>query len=313
MAQTDSEEEDIERLDSIANIELLIETRSDRLFRARLNWQQHVRLLVAEKNFERYYRMSLESFEKLVDLVRPTITFDEDMSIRSSGGTAAYISAEIVMHCLIRYLAGGSYLDIRLVGTISIPSFYRCLHIGVRAISQCQALTIRFETDDTSLKNRQNLFRDLSSHEVIRGCVGCIDGILIQTKAPSLSDVPNPRDYFSGHYGMYGLNVQAVCDHAYRFIWMGVNTPGGMSDHTNYQLCSISSLVESLPTTKYVLGDNAYQVTEHLLTPFSGSQNEDVWNDFFNLLESTANQGRANIWNIQLSLGAFPATTEDEV
>jgi hypothetical protein len=81
---------------------------------------------------------------------------------------------------------------------------------------------------------------------------------------------------------MFGLNVQAVCDHAYRFLWVGVSGPGGMSDQTNYELSNISTLVEQLPTATYVVGDNAYQVTEDLLTPFSGSQKGFIWNDSFN-------------------------------
>jgi hypothetical protein len=112
---------------------------------------------------------------------------------------------------------------------------------------------------------------------------------------------------------MYGLNVQAVCDHAYRFLWIGVSAPGGMSDQTNYEMSNIATLVEQLPTSTYVLADNAYQVTEHLLTPFAGSQKGCIWNDSFNFhwsqvrikIEQTFGicNSRCGVFQRQLTLG----------
>ena len=113
-----------------------------------------------------------------------------------------------------------------------------------------------------------------------------MDGILIGIKAPSLRDVPNPRDYWSGHYHRYGLNVLAMCNHAYRFTWIGVNGPGGMSDNTNYALSSLADIVESLPTGTHINSDNAFDATEHNVTPFSGSQKDLQWNDVYNFFHS---------------------------
>jgi hypothetical protein len=41
-----------------------------------------------------------------------------------------------------------------------------------------------------------------------------------------LRDVPNPRDYFSGHKKDYGINVQGVCDARRRILVATFNTPG---------------------------------------------------------------------------------------
>lgn len=38
----------------------------------RLSWEEHVSEL-QERNFKRYYRMTLEAFEKLVELLRPSL------------------------------------------------------------------------------------------------------------------------------------------------------------------------------------------------------------------------------------------------
>ena len=59
----------------------------------------------------------------------------------------------------------------------------------------------------------QNGFQAKCAHGLIRGCVGCIDGLLIEIKCPSESECGNsPNSYYSGHYCCYGLNIQAVCD-----------------------------------------------------------------------------------------------------
>lgn len=277
----ESSDED-EEIMAVIYSELILSSRDQRVFRTRLLWRDHVDMLERENQFERTYRMSSISFSKLVDLVRPSVEVNEDMSIVSSGGVSLPIIVELFLHCFLRYISGGSYIDIRLVAQISKSSFYRCLHSCILAICNCSELDFAFDTEPAALQHRSKMFQSLSSHSIIRGCVGCIDGVLIGIRSPSIRDVPNARDYFSGHYQKYGINVQAVCDHAYRFLWLGVHGPGGCSDLVCYQRSSISTMVDELPPSSYIIGDNAYPVSEHLLTPFSGSQKENVWNDSFN-------------------------------
>lgn len=262
--------------------ELLFSERQDRVFRARLHWDSHVEMLRREGMYERTYRMSEVSFAKLIDLIRPAISVDHGMSFVSTAGTTLPIIPEIFLHCFLRYLCGGSHIDIRLVAQVSTSSFYRCVHACINAIFNCREMHFSFEAEPDVLSNRMKCFEALSSHRIFRGCVGCIAGVLIEIKRPSSAEVPNSRDYFSGHYQMYGLNVQAVCDHSYRFLWLGVLGPGGSSDIMCYRQGDISQLVAELPAGAYVLGDNAYPVSEHLLTPFSGSNKENIWNDSYN-------------------------------
>ena len=73
----------------------------------------------------------------------------------------------------------------------------------------------------------QNGFQAKCAHGLIRGCVGCIDGLLIEIKCPSESECGNsPNSYYSGHYCCYGLNIQAVCDVYMHFIFFSVAAPG---------------------------------------------------------------------------------------
>ena len=56
------------------------------------------------------------------------------------------IITEIALHCLLRWLAGGSYLDIRLSAGILVPSFYQIVHKCIAAILCCNELSYFFPT-----------------------------------------------------------------------------------------------------------------------------------------------------------------------
>ncbi|MGH3053428.1 MAG: HARBI1 family protein [Gaiellaceae bacterium] len=120
----------------------------------------------------------------------------------------------------------------------------------------------------------------------MRGCVGCLDGLLVRIKTPSKKDAPNAQSFFSGHYQAIGLNVQACCDHLGRFTFLAVAAPGSSSDLRAYELSSLKRMVERLPPGTFVVGDNAYTPSENLLTPFSGSQRDNPKNNNFNFFLS---------------------------
>ena len=63
---------------------------------------------------------------------------------------------------------------------------------------------------------------------------------------------------------------------------MNCSSPGGTNDIAAYRRSSLPDKVEALPLTRYVVGDNAYTPTEHLLVPFSGSEKEDSGKDCYN-------------------------------
>lgn len=85
---------------------ILSQPRAIAVCRQRINWAQHSSKLCAENNFERTYRMPLHSFNELLHLLRPSLSINEEMSWwRTDTGP---ISPEIILHYVIRWLAGGS-------------------------------------------------------------------------------------------------------------------------------------------------------------------------------------------------------------
>ena len=98
--------------------------------------------------------------------IRPMVEVDEQMSgVRTSKGS---ITPEIMLHCLLRWLAGGSYLDIRLCAGISVPSFYRVVYKCVDAILAADELSFSFPSGER-IDAAAVAFETISSHRAIKG------------------------------------------------------------------------------------------------------------------------------------------------
>ena len=168
--------------------------------RNRIEWDDHVAELQMEspQAFSQLYRMNLRTFNELCSWIDPFVKVDPVMSHVRTGKPP--IVTEVALHCLLRWLAGGSHLDIRMSAGISVASFYACIYKCVDAVLQCNQLAISFPSNDEEVSVSARHFQSLSSSGVIDGCVGCLDGMLLSIRAPSPDETGNVRAYFSGHY-----------------------------------------------------------------------------------------------------------------
>ena len=91
----------------------------------RLNWAgaEHRLRLERRGTFHRMYRMSPDSFARLAVLLEGAMTANEVERHDVRGP----IIPEVRLHCVIRYLAGGSYLDICAIAGIHTSTFYYVL------------------------------------------------------------------------------------------------------------------------------------------------------------------------------------------
>ena len=100
---------------------------------------------------------------KLVALIQVVV---EPRSYRETN-----IPTEIKLQCLIRWLSGGSYLDILDIVLISSTSFYRFSYTCVSAILNCQSLHISLPMSNEDINRWCMGFNACSSHKSILGCV----------------------------------------------------------------------------------------------------------------------------------------------
>lgn len=95
-------------------------------------WLTHVNNL-GQRNFRRMYRMDIQSFNQLHDLLHETLqTVDKKQASRSSGSD---ICSQIHLEVAIRYLAGGSLWDIHDNFGLSVYEFCRSVWRLIDAIN----------------------------------------------------------------------------------------------------------------------------------------------------------------------------------
>jgi len=96
----------------------------------RVEWV-HLQTVLQGVTFKRYYRLSKNTFQILLARIRPYLVKNEAMASLRGG----VITPEIMLACTLRWLAGGSYLDIVLVHGISVTGFRACVKRVIVAIN----------------------------------------------------------------------------------------------------------------------------------------------------------------------------------
>ena len=288
-------EDDRERLAIAAILQLLLigaaanylktrvkETRNPTVAYQRMCWDEYCQTHVARGTFKRRLRMEKESFDILLGYIFQWLLVNEQMA-DLRGGT---IIPELCLYCTLRWLAGGSHLDITDVAGISKSSFYRVIWKTIVAIVICDELAIRWPDNPQAIREAIGGFASISKENAICNCVGVVDGFLVRIRVPSRKEAGNVRVFFSGHYQCYGLNCQAVADHQSRFIYFAVAAPGVSKDRDAIQQCGLSDLIESLPSGLCIIGDAAYEPTEHLVPVYQGIDKLNPRYDNFNFYAS---------------------------
>ena len=91
-----------------------------------IEWNEHVTKLLHENRFHREYHMSLEAFNQLLELLRPSITANVVKSNASSGlySSNQHIYPDLILAIVLRWLSGRKLIDIRHFYGVSYPSVY---------------------------------------------------------------------------------------------------------------------------------------------------------------------------------------------
>ena len=284
---TDSDDSDKSSISSseislgeLCLVSLALAEREVKFVQTRITWEHHAIMLIHEKQFDIKYRMPYASFEKLVRILEAKLYLDSSKSLSTCGHPA--VAPPVILALTIRWLSGGSYHDVRDAGNISAPSFYRLLWLCLNALNSCDELKIQLPATHEEPEPVYNGFAAKSTDSVMAGCVGALDGFLLLIRTPRQNEAPNTKGFFSGHYQRVGINVQAMCDCNLKFLYMAILAPGKSSDLKAYEASKLQPWIEALPPWVFVAADNAYVCSEHLLTPFYGSQRNEPQYDSHN-------------------------------
>ena len=134
-----------DELATLVIAEMFDDTRTFKWDHCRDSWTAHVDKLIHEKMFDRTYRMSYKTFHKLADMLRAKLTCDCVKSRASCAGMSGLpFFPELVIAIALRWLAGGSYLDIKNAYRCSAASIYRCRNTFLHVVNACPELAIKF-------------------------------------------------------------------------------------------------------------------------------------------------------------------------
>ena len=243
----------------------------------RLNWQEHIVRELHTGTFGAKYHMPLPQFNKLVNLLRDGITVD---AVRSSASTCGNtpIYPELIAGMTLRFLGGEKVKSLEDIFGVDHSSVSRLIELCFTTIveSNHKELQIVLPQSTMELTDLARGFDSISSGDgLFYSCVGAIDGWLCSTIQPIDGDdvIANKRDYFSGHYQCFGLNVQAICDHRLRFIYFSVAAPGKTGDARAFNKCvKLNKWVDKFlkGSPYFFVGDNAYVLCDELLITYSG-------------------------------------------
>jgi hypothetical protein len=200
--------------------------RNKSLIEQRMLWKDYCGRHHQRGTLMRRLRMRKHSFDKLVVLLAKDLVVDA-VAAHKRGGA---IIPEICLYCTLRYLAGGSYLDISDIAGISQSSLYRVIWKTITAIAKCIPLRLNFPKTKEEVAAAIAGFASVSTDQAVYNCVGVVDGYLMRIKVPSKKEVKNVRSFFSGHYQCYGINIQAAADHQSHFIHLSFAAPGVTGD-----------------------------------------------------------------------------------
>ena len=246
---------------------------------------------MSDGHFKRMFRMSRHAFgvllERLCDFSGDDAT-DELQACRSSG---SLMSMRTKLACTLRWLAGGSYLDICFEFGVGPGSFYQedgVLWSTMLLIDALLDISFPFDFPD-ELQDIAAGFANCSKHQMSE-CVLAIDGWVCRTRQPYVWEVDNPSAYRNRH-GCFGIVVLAGCDAMCRFHMFSCVSAGSTNDILAWDLSTMKLLMEQgrLPLPYYFIGDEAFTNSAQLLTPWSG-HGLDTWKDSFNYHLSSMRQ-----------------------
>ena len=155
-------------------------TREASHFQQRLNWDRFSADHARRGTFKARLRMSKVSFDKLLQMVRLDLVINEAQAAFRGGS----VMPEMCLCCTLRWLAGGSHLDLCDIAGISKPSFYRVLWKTIISICNCEALDIVFPRTRQEVNEAARGFTSRSHQEAINNCATVVDGFLFRIKTP---------------------------------------------------------------------------------------------------------------------------------
>lgn len=237
-----------------------------------------------DAGFRRAFRMGRGTFQTLLQIVQGDLTKNEDMGRRAG---RPIVRPDVRLAVTLRLMAGAKRWDLMpaywlgestvldifhqtcdaLMNRLSLPGLPRTL-IGLRRLAE-NFKTSRYPPNP------------------LTGCVGALDGIAIPIKKPQNDH--HPAVYFC-RKSYYALPVQCLVASDYSFLAFSARCVGSTHDSVAHAVSALGTYLEQglLRREFWIAGDDAYNCSESLITPYPMTQaagNTALFN--FNFFQSS--------------------------
>lgn len=247
---------------------------------------------LSDAEFTRMFRLNRAAFSWLLEQIHPIIA----PHASQSGGRyhpPGEVNSKTKLAATLRWLAGGSYLDICFAFGIASSTFYKAdvgiLWPTISAIDAVLEIGVPLH-DPVELERTSRGFAAKCNNHV-NGCVMAIDGWVCRTRCPSKKEVANQLAY-RNRKGMWGLSVMAGCDDQCRFTMLSTVCPGSTNDSLSWRMSKVYNEIVAaglLPARYFLISDEAITAGEVVLSPFPG-RSIGKWRDSFNFHLSAMRQ-----------------------
>ena len=224
-----------------------------------------------DATFKRMFRVDRQTFDEILYMIEPIMV--ERDAAKATNSSGSQISAKTRLAVTLRFLAGGSHIDLCFAWGIGYSTFYSDRGVVWPTIEAIDAaFTIGLPLDDVNqLEVISKGFFDHSGG-IFDGCVLAIDGLAIRTRQPYDHEVKYKKDY-RFRKGGFAIIVIAGCDVDCRFISASCNHSGSTNDIIAWQNMDLYEAVEidrKLPPKYFFIGDEAFTNTNQFLSPWPG-------------------------------------------
>jgi hypothetical protein len=230
---------------------------------------------LTDRTFRMRYRVTFRVFKMICQKMKQ-IGFRKPNTGR---GRKSKHSREARVAMTLRFLAGGSYLD--LCDIYKTSERYMYLMVADTCEWLVKAYPMPLLSEPAVQQAARASFRRKPGGAEFDGAIMAIDGVCLRIVAPST----NASQYYN-RKGYFALNMQAGVDGDARFLWTSIITSGGTHDALAFACSPLSRWLErgGLPAHLFILGDEASAASPQVLTPFSG-RNLPVEHDSFNFFQ----------------------------
>ena len=238
---------------------------------------------LTDSQFTTMFRLNRQTFYWLLFKIKPLLTAKGSL-YNNTYHSEHVVDVKTKLAVTLRWLAGGSYLDICFAFGLSNGSFFRnggVLWGTMAAIDR--VLDISFPLDDIKKLNEISNGFSKCCADRLKGCVMAIDGWVCRTRCPSVNESINQTS-FRNRKGFFGLVCMAGCDSECRFLLFSAQCHGATNDSLAWQLSEIYRTViqpEKLPKQFYIISDEAVSANEFVLSPYPG-RGIGLYRDSFN-------------------------------